>query len=148
MTTKSGRVSPFGYLRVNACLSARRSFSQISTSFIASYRLGIPRMRLFAWLYNPKLFGSSFSLNTVLHCFLSQSCTRKYTPSFVRSAPCLQRKLLRQPLTISSLLQLSLCVSFSCSLTVIVNSRLHSLHILVFERIFRQSRRNHFNCLK
>ena len=39
----AGRVSPFGYLRIEACLAAPRSFSQPSTSFIASRRLGIHR---------------------------------------------------------------------------------------------------------
>ena len=38
-------VSPFGYPRINACLPALRGFSQATTSFIASYRLGIHRMR-------------------------------------------------------------------------------------------------------
>ena len=38
-------VSPFGDLRINACLPTPRSFSQATTSFIASYRLGIHRMR-------------------------------------------------------------------------------------------------------
>ena len=46
--TLAGRVSPFGHLRIKACLPAPRSFSQAATSFIASYRLGIHRMRLFA----------------------------------------------------------------------------------------------------
>ena len=41
MTTEVARVSPFGNPRVKACLSARRGLSQTSTSFIASYRLGI-----------------------------------------------------------------------------------------------------------
>ena len=40
-------VSPFGNLRIKASLSAPRSLSQITTSFIASYRQGIHRMRLF-----------------------------------------------------------------------------------------------------
>ena len=40
------RVPPFGNPRVNACLSARRGLSQITTSFIASYRLGIHHIRL------------------------------------------------------------------------------------------------------
>ena len=40
------RVSPFGNPRVNACLSAHRGLSQITTSFIASYRLGIHHIRL------------------------------------------------------------------------------------------------------
>ena len=43
-----GRVAPFGYLRIKARLSAPRSFSQTTTSFIASCRLGIHHVRLFA----------------------------------------------------------------------------------------------------
>jgi hypothetical protein len=35
------RVAPFGYLRLSACLTAPRSFSQLATPFIASLRLGI-----------------------------------------------------------------------------------------------------------
>ena len=54
VTIKDSRVSPFGNPRVKACLSARRGLSQISTSFIAYYRLGIHHMRLFTWPYNPK----------------------------------------------------------------------------------------------
>ena len=42
------RVSPFGDLRIKVCLPTPRSLSQATTSFIASYRLGIHRMRLFA----------------------------------------------------------------------------------------------------
>ena len=41
-------VSPFGHLRVKAYLPANRGLSQAITSFIASYRLGIHRMRLVA----------------------------------------------------------------------------------------------------
>ena len=41
-----GWVSPFGNLRIKACLPAPRSLSQATTSFIAFYRLGIHRMRL------------------------------------------------------------------------------------------------------
>ncbi len=33
--TLAGRVSPFGHLRIKACLPAPRSFSQATTSFIA-----------------------------------------------------------------------------------------------------------------
>ena len=47
-------VSPFGNLRFIARLSAPRSLSQTSTSFIASYRQGIHRMHLITWLYNRK----------------------------------------------------------------------------------------------
>ena len=53
---QAGWVFPFGNPRVKACLSARRGLSQISTSFIAFYRLGIHHMRLFTWPYNPKHF--------------------------------------------------------------------------------------------
>ena len=38
----------------HSSLSTPRSFSQTNTSFIASYCLGIHRMRLFTWPYNPK----------------------------------------------------------------------------------------------
>lgn len=49
------RVSPFGYLRLLRPLSACLSFSQISTSFLASWRHGIHHVRLFTWPYNPGL---------------------------------------------------------------------------------------------
>ena len=42
------RVSPFGNLRVKACLAARRSLSQLTTSFIASRCQGIHRAPLVA----------------------------------------------------------------------------------------------------
>ena len=42
------RVSPFGNLRVKACLTAHRSLSQFTTSFIASLCLGIRRTPLVA----------------------------------------------------------------------------------------------------
>ena len=42
-------VPPFGNLRVKAYLSAHRSLSQITTSFIASYCQGIHRMRLITY---------------------------------------------------------------------------------------------------
>ena len=42
------RVSPFGHLRVKACLAAHRSLSQLATSFIAVLRQGIHRMPLVA----------------------------------------------------------------------------------------------------
>jgi hypothetical protein len=47
-------VSPFGYPRIKACLSAPRGFSQTSASFIAFCRQGIHRVRLVTWSYNPK----------------------------------------------------------------------------------------------
>jgi len=44
-----GRVFPFRDLRVKACLTARRSLSQLATSFIAIRRQGIHRLPLVAW---------------------------------------------------------------------------------------------------
>ena len=38
-----GRVSPFGYLRIEASLAAPRSFSQPHASFVGSWRQGIHR---------------------------------------------------------------------------------------------------------
>ena len=46
--TLAGRVSPFGYLRINARLPAPRSFSQAATSFVACDRQGIHHMHLVA----------------------------------------------------------------------------------------------------
>ena len=43
------RVSPFGYLRINAWSTAPRSFSQPPTSFIGSRRQGIHRWHFIAW---------------------------------------------------------------------------------------------------
>ena len=42
------RVPPFRNLRIKVCLATPRSFSQLSTSFIASWRLGIHRLLLLA----------------------------------------------------------------------------------------------------
>ena len=52
-----GRVSPFGHPRIKVCLQTPRGFSHATTSFIASYCLGIHRMRLFTWPYNPNKSG-------------------------------------------------------------------------------------------
>ena len=46
--TLTGWVSPFGNLRIEACLPAPRSLSQATTSFIACNRQGIHHMHLFA----------------------------------------------------------------------------------------------------
>ena len=48
----TGWVSPFGNVRIKACLPAPRTLSQAPTSFIASNCLGIHRVRLVAWPYN------------------------------------------------------------------------------------------------
>ena len=47
-----GRVSPFGNLRIKACLLAPRSLSQATTSFIACNRQGIHHVHLFTCPYN------------------------------------------------------------------------------------------------
>ena len=50
-----GRVSPFGNLRIKACLLAPRSLSQATTSFIACNRQGIHHVHLFTCPYNVDL---------------------------------------------------------------------------------------------
>ena len=50
-------VPPFGHRRVPGRLPPRRRFSQAAAPFFASHRLGIHRMRLFAWPYNPNRPG-------------------------------------------------------------------------------------------
>ena len=50
--TLKGWVSPFGNLRINACLLAPRSLSQATTSFIACNRQGIHHVHLFTCPYN------------------------------------------------------------------------------------------------
>ena len=52
--TLAGRVSPFGNLRIKACLPAPRSLSQAITSFIACDRQGIHHVHLVTWSYNTK----------------------------------------------------------------------------------------------
>ena len=47
-----GRVTPFGNLRIKACLLAPRSLSQATTSFIACNRQGIHHVHLFTCPYN------------------------------------------------------------------------------------------------
>src|SRR6201747_1412244 len=47
-----GRVSPFGNLRIKACLLAPRSLSQATTSFVACNRQGIHHVHLFTCPYN------------------------------------------------------------------------------------------------
>ena len=71
-TPQAEWVSPFGNPRVKGCLSPYRGLSQITTSFIASYCLGIHHMRLVAWPYNPK---NSFEWNTnSLFSFVQTTC--------------------------------------------------------------------------
>ena len=53
-----GRVSPFGNLRIKACLLAPRSLSQATTSFIACNRQGIHHVHLFTCPYNVSLISA------------------------------------------------------------------------------------------
>jgi hypothetical protein len=48
------RVPPFGNLRVEACVAAHRSLSQLPTSFIASWYQGIHRLLLVTYPHFPK----------------------------------------------------------------------------------------------
>ena len=83
VTTKGSWVSPFGNPRVKACLLAHRGLSQVTTSFIASYCLGIHRIRLFTWSYNPKTSGiilSDLISEIRYHIFLYEiTVTIEYT---------------------------------------------------------------------
>ena len=74
--TDVGRVSPFGNPRIKVSLQTPRDLSHATTSFIASHCLGIHRMRLFTWPYNPNksawcvftvLYGSAFFI--AFFCF-------------------------------------------------------------------------------
>ena len=53
----AGWVPPFRDLWITVCLPTPQSFSQATTSFIASDCQGIHRMRFFTWPYNPKQSG-------------------------------------------------------------------------------------------
>ena len=62
----------------NACLSARPSLSQTTTSFIASNCLGIHHIRLFAWPYNLNDLhnGVLFRKLNVSHLLWSRDCSK------------------------------------------------------------------------
>ena len=84
-----GWVSPFGNLRINACLLAPRSLSQATTSFIACNRQGIRHVHLVTCPYNFSLFfkekltlqdsvcfTSDFTAFAVLSCFETRMLKR------------------------------------------------------------------------
>src|SRR5471032_3408281 len=77
-----GRVSPFGNLRIKACLLAPRSLSQATTSFIACNRQGIHHVHLFACPYNVSPLrlnkGAFVGIRSTL-CF--------YVCSYIQSLP-------------------------------------------------------------
>ena len=62
----------------NACLSARPSLSQTTTSFIASNCLGIHHIRLFAWPYNLNDLdnGVLFRKLNASHLLWSRGCSK------------------------------------------------------------------------
>ena len=62
----------------NACLSARPSLSQTTTSFIASNCLGIHHIRLFAWPYNLNDLdnGVLFRKLDASHLLWSRDCSK------------------------------------------------------------------------
>ena len=85
-----GRVSPFGNLRIKACLLAPRSLSQATTSFIACNRQGIHHVHLFTCPYNVSLWHrhSSFTCRTGTREAVIDSCELYFTtclPYFLRS---------------------------------------------------------------
>src|SRR6266851_1831703 len=66
-------VSPFGYLRIKAWLAAPRSFSQLPTSFVASYCLGIHHVPFVAW--SSSLLRPLYSTKTKVQHGLSPGLT-------------------------------------------------------------------------
>ena len=73
------RVSPFGHLRVIACLPANRSFSQAPTSFIASDYLGILHVPFVALIHQYALSKSLYLSIQNRHCgyhYLYTRCER------------------------------------------------------------------------
>ena len=71
--TDVGRVSPFGNPRIKVSLHTPRGLSHVTTSFIASHCLGIHRMRLFTWPYNPNksVFMNRNSSSLIVLCGVS-----------------------------------------------------------------------------
>lgn len=67
-------VSPFGNSRIKVSLHTPRDLSHATTSFIASYCLGIHRMRLFTWPYNPNMSDLCESIQS-FHCLHSLTMT-------------------------------------------------------------------------
>lgn len=84
--SKIGRVSPFRYLRIKACLPAPRSFSQASTSFIAFDCQGIHLLRLFTWFENPTRYSFSVHNLPLLILFFGGVTFRIFMHFSVRSA--------------------------------------------------------------
>ena len=65
-------VSPFGNLRIKACLPAPRSLSQAITSFVAYHRQGIHHVHLFTCPYN---FDLSFENQSYFQGMFDRSFT-------------------------------------------------------------------------
>ena len=86
-------VAPFGNPRIKASLSAPRGLSQTTTSFIASCRLGIHRMRLTAWPYNPKQSGVTGAINLTYECCMPS----KYIQLALRQLPELLKNRFTDP---------------------------------------------------
>ena len=82
------RVSPFGHLRIEACVAAPRSLSQLPTSFIASWYQGIHRLLLVTYPHFPK--GA---------CFIHESTTLASTCVRTASSLALPYRSTSQPST-------------------------------------------------
>ena len=98
------RVSPFGHPRITAFLPAPRGFSQAHAPFVASCRLGIHRVRLFAWPYNPNRPGRGaravFDFASRLHSLFfarARPHARQVSPPGILPRPRALPKLLKMP---------------------------------------------------
>ena len=87
------RVSPFGNLRVNACLPAHRSLSQAPTSFIASQRQGIHQTPLSCLT----LIRLKFAY-CILECdlYIKLSCQRT---GWIKSLSCTWQRVIHNQVT-------------------------------------------------
>ena len=102
VTTKGSWVSPFGNPRVKACLLARRGLSQVTTSFFASYCLGIHRIRLVTWSYNPKTSEITFScylFNMKSHVTIEYTHVLSLQSEVTLFSPTLNTRSIRNVLT-------------------------------------------------
>ena len=100
-TQQAEWVSPFGNPRVKGCLSPHRGLSQTTTSFIASYCLGIHHVRLVAWPYNPKLSRLSFLRLALLVAHSVGHVSIPTLPALVREPPRQSQKILYETLPIN-----------------------------------------------
>jgi hypothetical protein len=89
------QVFPFGDLRIKVCVATPRSFSQLPTSFIASWYQGIHRILLVAC---PHLFKGTCYLHEISKLISLKSALRciylndRYTSNFILTFFCQFKK--------------------------------------------------------